>query len=231
MPHSAAQQHLANVRRDASAIRWTVIAGFSAVLGLLAFRFLASWPAGLVVTVATATALTVWDRRTGTITGWWPGEFGDAALAAAAVRLERAGWRVLSWPDRPVYLFVGPGGVVLVERQVWAGIDRITTNRRTGIMHVGDLPAARRGRDLRALGAAVHEALADAHWAELPMHLILAIRGQSLPGPRTTLGITMLPITEAVRHIRHLERVLAPDQVDRIATTAHDKLFGQDGTF
>jgi hypothetical protein len=187
------------------------------------------WLAGLIVAGLVAAGLLIWDHRSGML-GGWPGDRGCHRLVAAAARLERHRWAVLRSPTVPgqdladVYLFIGPGGVFVVEHQLWSFVDRVTTNPRTGLLEVGGRPAARRTTTVRAAAAAVDEALADvladALSLAIPVHPVLAIHGLTVDRPHATIGVTIVPIADLVRVIRTSSALLTPADADTVASAA-----------
>lgn len=220
-----ASAHYAMLRRVTRLPRWLLAGATGAVLGAVVGVRLGWWLVPLVVAVTVA-GLLVWDFRSGLLASW-PGDLGCHRLAAAVARLERRGWAVLHSPavanqdpGRPAYLLVGPGGVFVVEHQVWPAGERVTTNPTTGLLEVAGRPAARRTTEVRAAAAAVDEAVSDALSREVPVYSVLAVHGLALDQPRDTAGVTLLPIPDLVPALRRRGRVLSPGEVDRVASTA-----------
>lgn len=214
------------IQRQARSRRWLTAAIIGGILGFIGGRLLGSWIVILLLAAAIALCLLAWDRRTATLTGWWPGEHGDAALIAQAARLEKSGWHVLirpavpGMPDTAALLLIGPPGVVVVVRQVWALRDHITTDIDQGRLLVRGQPASRRVGTVRAITAAVHEALTDRHPPDPPVHGVLAVRGTTLPGPHSTIGVTVLPIADLTHHLRRQPPILSPAETAALAATA-----------
>lgn len=223
-----ARAHYAVLRSASRLRRWVLVGAVAGANGAVVQLRLGWWP-GLIAAGLVAAGLLIWDYWSGML-GSWPGDRGCHRLVAAAARLERHGWAVLRSPAVPgqdlaeVYLFIGPGGVFVVEHQVWSFADRVATNPRTGLLESGDRPAARRTTTVRAATAVVDEALADVLTDVLslavPVHPVLAIHGLTVDRPHATIGVSIVPIADLVRVIRASPARLTPTEADTVASAA-----------
>lgn len=88
----------------------------------------------------------IWDHRYGTLADLWPGNRHPHRLAAPAwsTRLDCPARAIPARGDPALaaYLLIGPGGVFVVDHQVWWAPDRVTTDPTTGLLMVGGRPAA-----------------------------------------------------------------------------------------
>jgi hypothetical protein len=119
----------------------------------------------VLIAVVTMAGLLLWDKRYGALARWWPTDHGLNRLAA---RMERRGWAILPIPSTapqhrpaPTFLFIGPGGLFVVEYQAWAATDMVTTSLTTGLLFISGRPAAHRIASVRVTTTTVHNALAD----------------------------------------------------------------------
>jgi hypothetical protein len=223
-PASPARAEFAARRRAGRLRRWTLIALVSGALGLVGARLLGSWPAGLLVLAVTATGLLIWDHHTGAVTGWRPQDHGESAFAAAAARLEKRGWRVIRLPGLLTRVFIGPGGVFVAEPQEWPGSDPVRISPMTGLLQVGDLPAARRVRDVRAAAAVVGEAVSDLLPDDVAVRPVVAVRGSTLTEPRSTIGVIIVPLSDLVRHLRRTDVVLGAAQIEALTKQVRQRV-------
>lgn len=227
------------MRRASRLRRWLMAAAIGATLGWAGGWLLGSWLAIVFIACAVTVGLLVWDDRTGIVTGWRPGDGGQAALLAAAARLEKAGWHVLLRPDvpdgdiAPDLLLVGTGGIAVVARQAWGFADKVTTDADLET-YVAGRPAAHRVRDVRADAATVHETLIDRHGRDLEVQPLLTVRGLTLANqravlPRTVLDVTILPIADLVGRLTGRDPVLSTAEAAQIAQSARQHFTPHDG--
>lgn len=211
-PVSSASEAFATVRRTSRPRRWLLAVVVALIPGWIGSQLFATWIAGAVIAGAVTIGLLAWDHRSGIVTGWRPGDGGQAALLAAAARLEKSGWYALWQPSireteaSPDLLLVGPRGVVAVGRQVWGFADRVTTDAESRETFVRGQPAGHRVREIRASAAAIREAFSDHHGHDVRVQPVVAVRGLTLANqrsvlPRTVLGVTILPIADLVDHL------------------------------
>ncbi|HEU5470617.1 MAG TPA: hypothetical protein VFV67_08185 [Actinophytocola sp.] len=149
-----AATHYAAMRRASTPRRWLLAGTLGAATGLFTHLVL-PWPLALCAAALTAAGLLGWDRQ-----------HPPHRLAATAARLERHGWAALPAPihrhqDTPIaaYLLIGPGGVFVVDHQVWWATDAVTIDPATGMLMVGSTPAARRVASVKGAAAAVADDL------------------------------------------------------------------------
>lgn len=226
--HHTAAEHYAALRRESAQRRWLLTGLFAGVTGLV-LNLVLFWPLAVSAAMAISVALLVWDRGHGAIASWWPDDHRPYRLAASAARLERHGWGVFPAPVAPHddsaladYLLIGPGGVFLVDHQMWWPSDIVTTDPASGLLMVGGKPAARRISPVKGAAAAVGHALAQWLPDETAVHPILTVDSAGLHQGRLVASVTVLPIADLHRFLRDRDPVLYPT---RIATlTEHARL-------
>lgn len=221
-----AQDYFAALQHQTWTHRWlaAIVGGGGA--GLLA-NLIIDWPITVVIAVVTVAGLLLWDKRYGMLAGWWPTDQDLNRFAAIAARMERRGWAILPIPspapqDHPghTFLFIGPGGVFVVEHQVWSLTDTVITSSATGLLFIGGQPVARRTASVRATTATVHTALADTLPAHHTVRAILAINGQTLHQPLTTASVTITPITDLAHLLQHSNTTLSQLDIATVTDTA-----------
>ncbi|HEU5473855.1 MAG TPA: hypothetical protein VFV67_24685 [Actinophytocola sp.] len=219
-----ARAHYAALRRASRWRRWTLAGAAGTVLGaFVGARW--GWWLGLLAAAVVVAGLLIWDHRSGVLAAW-PGEQGSHRLAAGVARLERRGWVVLCDPaipgqdPRTGYLLIGPGGVFVVEHQVWPAGGRVATSPATGLLEVDGRSVARRSTAVRAAAAAAGEALSDALARPIPVQPVLAVHGLAVDRPRVSVGVTIVPIADLVLVVRE-SRVLSAADLDAVPAAAH----------
>ena len=201
---SPAGEHFAALQRQAGPRRWLTAIMLSAATGLLA-NLILDWSLTSLVATLTLVGLLLWDHHHGTLASWWPTDQGLHRLAASTAHLERHGWTILpipSPPPRNTHLLIGPGGVVVVEHQIWTITDTITTHPRTGLLHVGTRLAAQRIASARATATTVQTALANNYAGELSVRAVLAVDGKPVDEPHTVAGVTIMATADLARLLR-----------------------------
>ncbi len=200
----SAAAHYAAMRRRSAARRWLAAAALGGIVGVIANLAL-PWQHSVLAALVTVIGLTIWDHRHGTLADLWPGNRHPHRLAAIAARLEQAGWTALPAPSAShggprlaAYLLIGPGGVFLVDHQVWWAPDRVTTDPATGLLMVGGKPAARRVASVKGAAAAVTHALARRLPGEEAVRPIVSVDGPMLDHTRLVAGVAVLPIADLI---------------------------------
>lgn len=210
----------AALQRRARARRWLAAVAVGAITGVLA-NLAVDWPLTLAAVLVTAAGLLLWDRSHGTLASWWPTGQGLHRLAATAAGLEKRGWIVLHIPDRApahTYLFIGPGGVFVVQQQAWP----VITSPSNGLLLVGGRPAIRRVAPLRATTTSVAVAIADS--PAPTVRAVLAIEGKTAEDPRVVSDVTIVPTTGLTRLLNRGGSSLTPAEVEAIGAAARRTL-------
>lgn len=221
----SAATHYAALRRASTARRWLVAIALGGATGLFT-NLVLPWPLPLLAALLTVALLALWDRRHGTIADWWPGTRPPVRLAALAARLERHGWTAIPEPahphrDRPLaaYVLIGPGGVFVVDHQVWWAPDMVTTDPTTGLLMVGGKPAARRVTAVKGAAAAVTQALAGQLPDDSAVHAVVTVDGPTLDHQRRVADVTILPIADLTSFLHNRDPLLYPTEIATL--TAH----------
>jgi hypothetical protein len=223
----SAAAHYAALRSESTIRRWLLAVTLGAATGLFT-NLVLPWPLPLLAAAITVAMLMIWDRRHGTIADLWPGDHPPHRLAATATRLERHGWTALSQPAHPhhdtplaAYLLIGPGGVFVIDHQVWWAADSVTTDPATRQLMVGGKPAARRVASVKAAAAAVTHALTSRLPDEAVVRPVLSVDGPMLEHMRLVAGCGHAAHRELTGFLHSHDLVLSPDQVAALTEHAH----------
>lgn len=221
-----ANAQLAALQRQARPRRWLAAAVAGGATGLFA-NLILDWPLTLFAAIVAVVGLLLWDSRHGTLAGWWPADEGLHRFAAAAALLERCGWTILRIPTaahrdttHPTYLLIGPGGVLVVQHQVWTVTDTVTSSPTSGLLLVGGRPAIRRTASVRATAEVVEQALAHNLPGQHPVRAVIAVEGKTLDESRVAAGVTLVPVTDLTRLLRRGAIVLRESDIATIGGTA-----------
>jgi hypothetical protein len=222
-PHHTAAEHYVALSRESAPHRWLLAVLVGGAIGLCGGLVL-PWPLTLLASAVTVAALLIWDHHHGAIASWWPGDHRPHRLAATAARLERHRWTALPNPQHEGlladYLLIGPGGVFVVDHQVWPKSDIVTTDHATGLLMVGGKPAARRVASIKGAAAGVAHELS--HWLpdETAVHPVVTVDGLTLDHPQLVAAVTILPITDLARFLHDRDPVLYPTGITTLTEHA-----------
>ncbi len=144
----------------------------------------------------------------------WQAQVPAERLVAATLRgMEPEGWTSVHdvhWPGRPLanidHLVVGPGGVVVVHTESWAGDLTVTDGEVRVGAHVRTPQVARASE----AAAAVTALLAPRHRTAVRAALCLGDRSDA---PVTVAGATVVGRTALPAHLRGLPPRLTPAEV------------------
>lgn len=212
--------------------RWLTAAVIGAAIGLFARLALHWWWLAAVVALTAIAVLLTLDRYYGFLAGLWPDDLGQHRIAAAAAQLERHGWSVLHDPIvpnqqhvRPAFLYIGPGGLFVVEHQSWTVADTVTISPTSGLLLVRGQPAARRTAAVRAMAAAIDETLSDTlNTMDISVRPVIAVDGKTLDDRHDTVGVTLVPVADLTRFLRGSEISLSTTEITTL-TGAARRLF------
>jgi hypothetical protein len=221
-----AAEHYGALRRESAQRRWSLTGLLAGVMGLV-LNVVLYWPLAVLAAVVTAGALTLWDKDHGAIASWWRDDHRPYRLAAHAARLERRGWGVLPAPatthdGTPLadYLLIGPGGIFVVDHQMWWPPESVTTDQVTGLLMVGGKPVARRVGSVKGAAAAVGHALAQWLPDEAVVRPVLTIDAPWLHRERQVVSVTVLPIADLTGFLRDRDPVLYPTGITTLTEQA-----------
>ncbi|HET9142709.1 hypothetical protein [Actinophytocola sp.] len=218
--------HYAALRRETLWRRWLSALLLAGATGLVT-NLVLPWPLAVLSAVIALAVLLLWDRRHGTLSDCWPGRSRAHRLAATAARLERQGWSAVPAPARPddarplaAYLLIGPGGVFVLDHQVWWATDAIGTDPATGLLMVGGKPAARRVASVKGAAATVAHTLANHLPDPSAVHPVLTVDSPMLHHPHLIAGVTILPIADLPTFLRDRDPLLHPTGISTLTEHA-----------